>query len=465
VTIAEDVIRTATDDVLLPEGTRLLHIGPHKTGTTTLQGAFHAARRKVEKQGVHYASPNRQAKQAARAVAGRPSAYIGGKVPAEAHWLNLVADVDASSATRILISAEGFADAGPQAARRMVDDLDPALVHVVATLRPLARILPSQWQQYVQNGLARTYDDWLKAIFEEPERAGSPTFWHRHRHDELIARWAEIVGPEKLTVVVVDDRDHLASLRTFERLLGLKDGTLQPPEGVYNRSLTRAEVELIRAMHAAAGKIGLEKGLRLNLVLHGAAANMKFREPGKDEPRIETPTWAQERVTAVTRDIVEGIRASGVRVIGDLETLIDQPKAAGTREAPVSREAWSGSAGRALMGVLIETGLTRGGSARAGGAWMDDPLARMPPTHPARSETEIFADWSTPRLASLALGRARSVVPSIFVRPLNLVRRLVVGGSRRGARRRKRERSERASIDLATGQRDGRRVHELEEAE
>ncbi|MEJ7756576.1 MAG: hypothetical protein WKF83_09890 [Nocardioidaceae bacterium] len=28
-------------DLLLPKGTRLLHIGPHKTGTTSLQGAFH----------------------------------------------------------------------------------------------------------------------------------------------------------------------------------------------------------------------------------------------------------------------------------------------------------------------------------------------------------------------------------------------------------------------------------------
>ncbi len=455
---------TIADDVLLPEGTRLVHIGPHKTGTTTLQGAFHAARQKVERQGVHYASPNRQAKQAARAVAGRPSPYAGGKVPAESHWTNLVGEVERSAARRVLISAEGFADAGPEAVRRMVDDLDPSAVHVVATLRPLGRILPSQWQQYVQNGLSKTYDEWLESIFNEPDKAATPSFWHRHRHDRLIARWAEVVGPERVTVVVVDDRDHESSLRTFERLLGLKAGTLKPAEGIYNRSLTRTEVELVRAMHAATIKLGIDKGLRLNIVLHGAGANMKLREPGRGEPRIETPTWAQERVTAVTREIVDGIKASRVRVIGDLETLVEQPKAPGAADAQLTADAWSGSAGRGLMGVLTLTGLTRGGSARAGDAWPDASVAVA--REEQRPLSAILTDWSTSRLASLVFGRVRSAVPSFMVRPVHLARRAVIGGRRRrGGGRKKRERVNRPSINLASGQRDQRRAHEHEEAE
>jgi hypothetical protein len=463
VTIADDVIRRAPDDVLLPEGTRLLHIGPHKTGTTTLQGSFHAARRKLERQGVFYASPNRQAMQAARAVAGRPSAYIGGRVPAEENWVKLVQDVDASTAKRVLISAEAFADAGPPAARRLINDLDPALIHVVATLRPFARILPSQWQQYVQNGLARSFDEWLRAIFEEPDRAGSPAFWHRHRHDALIERWAGIVGPDRMTVVIVDERDHEASLRTFERLLGLSVGTLRPPEGIYNRSLTRAEVELVRAMHGAAIKLGLEKGLRLNLVLHGGASSMKLRQPGKDEPRIEIPGWAQDRVTTAARAIVEGIRASGVRVIGNLDSLVDPPVPGDTPQAHVSADGWSASLGRALLGVLIETGLTRGPNAVAGQAWLDDPGAVT--TARRRATSEVLANWSSSRLASIVFGRVRSVVPPVLVRPLNFARRIAMGLGRRGGSRKRREGAQRPSVDLAARQRDGRRGHELEDAE
>ena len=44
-----------TDPLLLPEGCRLIHIGPHKTGTTALQWAMHVARDSLHEQGVHYA--------------------------------------------------------------------------------------------------------------------------------------------------------------------------------------------------------------------------------------------------------------------------------------------------------------------------------------------------------------------------------------------------------------------------
>ena len=40
--------------VLLEPGTRLLHIGPHKTGTTAIQGALHLARGRLAAAGVVY---------------------------------------------------------------------------------------------------------------------------------------------------------------------------------------------------------------------------------------------------------------------------------------------------------------------------------------------------------------------------------------------------------------------------
>ena len=40
----------------LPDGSRLLHIGLPKTGTTALQASFHAARAELDKRGVSYVS-------------------------------------------------------------------------------------------------------------------------------------------------------------------------------------------------------------------------------------------------------------------------------------------------------------------------------------------------------------------------------------------------------------------------
>ena len=40
------------DELLLPEGTHVVHIGPFKTGTTALQAALHDARPALEAAGV-----------------------------------------------------------------------------------------------------------------------------------------------------------------------------------------------------------------------------------------------------------------------------------------------------------------------------------------------------------------------------------------------------------------------------
>ena len=132
--------------------------------------------------------------QAVHAVTGKASPYADGKVPPKARWRDLVREVSGSRATRVAISSEGFADADDDAIREVVRDLDPARLHVVITLRPLVAILPSQWQQYVQGGMTSSYGGWLDAMFNQPDTTMTPLFWQRHRHHELVARWAGAVG-------------------------------------------------------------------------------------------------------------------------------------------------------------------------------------------------------------------------------------------------------------------------------
>ena len=94
------------------------------------------------------------------------------------------------------MSSEFLADANEEAAARVVRDLDKKRVHVVVTLRPLGKLMPSQWQQYVQNGLRMRYDDWLDHMLNKPPYIKpTTTFWNRHAHDRLVARWAAAAGP------------------------------------------------------------------------------------------------------------------------------------------------------------------------------------------------------------------------------------------------------------------------------
>ncbi len=176
-------------------------------------------------QGVRLAGRSRNPVGAARAVTGQASSYSD-KPPPIREWRQLVHDVDRAPEPRVVISSEFFAHADDAAVRRIVEELDPSRLHVVVTLRPLARIIPSMWQQNVQAGKRQSLDRWLRTLFPEPGEAPNASFWTLHRHDELVRRWAAVAGTANVTAIVVDDQDHGYVLRVFESLLGLRAGTL-----------------------------------------------------------------------------------------------------------------------------------------------------------------------------------------------------------------------------------------------
>ncbi len=394
-------------EVLLPVGARLLHIGPPKTGTTSLQAAFWTARDVALAQGVRYAGTTRHSARAVLAVTGRPSFAEDRASPPIEHWNALLREVRAAREPRVVISSEGFAYARPEVIPRIIDDLDPARVQVVVTLRPLPLLLSSEWQEQTQGGLEMAFDTWLDHLFRRPEDPVSVAFWHRQRHDALIARWARVAGADRLTVVVADDADHGFLLRAFERLTGLAAGTLAPDPELANRSLTLPEIEAIRALYVAFREAGMSRPLFYRVVRMKVAAYMKTRLPDPAEPRIETPRWALERAAEVALEMVSSIAASGVRVIGDLDRLTAVPDVGPDADGPdAGRQPAGGStapgevrvspevAASMAMGMLAASSLVReerDGQARpllrpAGGTPWIEPieLARVPTTRLAR---------------------------------------------------------------------------------
>ena len=391
--------------LLLPEGTRLLHIGPPKTGTTTVQAAFHAAGPELAGQGVFYAGRTRHPRRAVFAVTGR--AWVGGKIPPIEEWTDLVDDVRAASQPRAVISSEAFAQAdGPQI-RRIVDDLDPGRVHVVLTLRPLARILPSSWQQSIQTGSDSRYADWLATQLASDAAGGPRSFWYRHRHDRLIGRWAEVVGPERVTAIVLDDSDRSHVLRRFEGLTGLREGTLEERPDLTNRSLTAPEAEAVRAFNAAFRKAGLGARLHNRVINLGAGTRMKQRVPPPDWTRIETPAWAIERADAIAHEIVAGIAASGVRVVGDLDALqgvagVPAP-ATPADPGPGDDRVPSEIAAELALGVLLAGGAaprSRDPWAPRGPPRRGRPMADVPPPATRRPGAVPTTSPACPRASS-----------------------------------------------------------------
>jgi hypothetical protein len=320
------------DAEAIPPGGVLLHIGVHKTGTTAIQAAFADARPDLKSAGVTYPGKLQAQHRAALAVLGRPWGWNtrGGSVMDRSHFDKLARRAKAASG-RVAISSEFFCEAPGDVASEVVRDLGGDNVRVVVTLRNLGRLLPSSWQQYLKYGLTTPYERWLTDVFAGPGESKNmtPTFWKRHDHGDVLRRWSAAVGPQNVTVLVLEDVDRSAQFRAFAQMLDV------PPEILVsrmdltsNRSMTAAEAELLVRLNKKVKK-ALEWNDYVRYVRRGVALGMvEGREPGPDEPRLHTPDWALDAAAERGSAAVDTIRSLGVNVLGDLDALacrVDSP--------------------------------------------------------------------------------------------------------------------------------------------
>ena len=323
-------------ELLIPEHACLVHIGFPKTGTTSIQRALHQARDQMRGEGVVYPGTDRYHKMPGIAITQAPG-RLGDRPANEGDWQELVDEVNRAQDRRVIVSSEWLSQATDDQAQRVVDDLGGSRVHVLATLRPLAKILPSSWQQYLQNGVRVDYETWLRGmLLEAPYDKPTPTFWKRHRHDEILARWAKAAGADNVTAIVVDSRDHMLLLRQFEALLGLPDGLLVPgPTERDNRSLSWGEAEMLRLVNVEFKKRKWPDSLYREAVRNGFVNRLALSRPAAtDLQPIPTPDWALDRAAELGQEIADGIGSLGIRIVGDLDALRARQSGGSASDAP-----------------------------------------------------------------------------------------------------------------------------------
>jgi hypothetical protein len=335
----------------LPANSIMLHIGAHKTGTTTLQAALFTASKQLEEQGVInlVADGEETANPAARAVQRLPSSGSAGAPVNYNVWTTLVRQAQAHPNQLVSISAEAFAVSESLVIKQIVNDLGLDRLQVVITLRSLGKILPSQWQQDLHGAwLSAKFEEWLRETLKEarPIKKIGPLqvphqFWFRHRHDALLQRWIDVVGRDRITLVVADDQRKSSLLEHFEDLLSLREGTLSSIAVARNQSMTLPEMQIMQRYGELLESSELGKKIFAQSRYHKALRILrKIRSVNTSDARLVIPEWSFERVSDLQREMVEHMQASGVAVIGTLNQLNwlpQQSEANGSRSGQVEQ--------------------------------------------------------------------------------------------------------------------------------
>lgn len=339
----------------LPPDAVLLHIGVHKTGTTAIQAALFDAQAELAALKVTYPGRKPAHHPAALSMLDRTWGWAGKggrKIPTE-RFDTLVSQISKAPG-RVAVSSEFFCEGDDAVAAKAVDGFGGDRVHVLVTLRNFGRLLPSSWQQYLKYGIHTQYDDWLRDVFQMPGASGTtPSFWKRHDHGAVVQRWAKVATPERMTVMILEDVDRSAQFITFAQLLGIDPEILVSRMNLTsNRSMTASEAETIRQLNAAV-RPHVTWGEYQRLVRNGAALGIvEGREPGRDEAKLATPDWALDKAAEFGNRFADEILESGVRVVGDINTLRTRLPAeapVGDRDAMLPTEA----AVQALASVIL----------------------------------------------------------------------------------------------------------------
>ncbi len=302
-----------------------LHIGAPKTGTTYLQDRLAVNARSLADHGVHYptgsplVSPGLFQFRAALDLLGQD--WGGPPGHADGGWDALARKVKRRSGT-VVVSHEILAPAAPGQVARAMRDLAGAEIHVVYTVRDLARQLPAAWQESIKQGRRWTYRRFL-----DRSEKGRTWFYRAFDVPRVLGTWGAGLPPENIHVVTVPQPQVQTQVQTQHddrlwrrmcEVLGIDPVWAPLDSDRSNRSLGIAETQVIRQlnrrMDRAARRESTYDALIRDLLAQGELVKRQSAAVRLPPDRF---AWAEERAERW----IEWIEGSGVHVVGDVEEL------------------------------------------------------------------------------------------------------------------------------------------------
>ena len=306
-----------------------LHVGLPKTGTTTLQSAFHRSRTSLLADGMLF--PGERPLDQRRAMYD----FLGRRIPGDDEqvagaFARLVAEINVFEGESVLISEELLGLARPRAVRRLARELAPHRLHVVLGVRDLGRTLVAAWQQEIVREGTMPWTDYVRAVGDPREGASAGVaFWMRHDPLRVLDAWESVVPRDCVHLVTVPRAGTGPEelVERFTRTLGLADGTLSHDTPIRNKSLGVVGTEVVRRLNLNLDN-QLPQRQYINLIEEGVRPGLTDMP---DRPvqltTDDAASWVIDRAAAT----VDELRRRGYTVEGDLDELHPRPADPGAR--------------------------------------------------------------------------------------------------------------------------------------
>jgi hypothetical protein len=364
----------------MPSTRVFVHIGPLKTGTTFLQSVLVQNKQALAVNGVLFPRQTYalQIKSTLDLLNKRMHLESRGN---PGQWDTLAQEVRSWPGETVVISQEFMCAASAAQAKRMVESMAPAEVHIIHTARDFTKVIPAMWQTHLRNKQPLSWEEYITSV-RNPSAGGAPwgkRLWRQQDPAQVLPPFETVVPRERVHVVTVPPAATSPELlwERFCSVIGLEPGAYDAEVPRANTSLGAAEAEVLRRVNqGVAGRIDgpsysrLVKFMLARDVLEHSGNTIKLELPAQDY------AWVTEKA----QEIVEYLRRNEYEIAGDLKEILPGPGVTGsdTRPDDVDPVVVSEVASAALAEVLVASARGRGRGKRRGRGLRARPLAGQP---------------------------------------------------------------------------------------
>ncbi len=300
-----------------------VHVGPPRTGTTTVQQLLWNNRKELRSE--HIRVPGRVRGLQFAAVT---ELVYGANVPAGEHaragsWAELTGDILAHDGPAV-ISHERLAASDEPTIARLLEDFAAREVHVVYTIRDLLAITLSAYPGMLKRGRVLSFDEHVaRAVAGVPEDRVWTT-----RAGKALRQWGAVVPPERLHVVTVPPPTAPRTLlwERFCSVVGHDPGNGTTETTRTNESVGVVEADFLNRLNGLAGEDWRPE--HQQFVRQVLTPRLLSQREGQRKIQL-TDREARAALARQTQALADEIATRGFHVVGDVSDLqveIDPPQ-------------------------------------------------------------------------------------------------------------------------------------------